>query len=173
MSRKASQITTYRTLRQMDSRRPHQVPLLPAKNRNQRLQWAIGQLKTGNMWPGLLPIFNCPVLMTVDRCGWKSQDISSFWNTRTSRSSTNSHAMVKVTEVRLTCICTILCVALHQAMSRCTGECTVPTCSNMTCLIKGFFSPFSKRHSGLHTFPISLYFFLLLIFLSVFGTFLV
>lgn len=54
-------------------------------------------------------LFSCELsgcflfLNSKDCWGWKSQEISSSWNTRTSPSGTRNHATAKATEIRLTC----------------------------------------------------------------------
>ncbi len=56
-----SECTTRRTLKQMgySSRRPHRVPLLSAKNRKRRLQFAKAQHKIGKTLPSLMSLYFC------------------------------------------------------------------------------------------------------------------
>ncbi len=79
MQNTISEHTTRQTLKQMDSsnRRPHQVPLLSAKNRKQRLQVRTGSPKLDNrrlekLLPGLMSLdFCCDIQMVASEFGIK------------------------------------------------------------------------------------------------------
>ncbi len=78
MQNTISERTTHRTLKQMgySSRRPHRVPLLSAKNRKRRLQFAQAHqnwTKSGKTLPGLMSLnFCCDIQMVGSEFGIKN-----------------------------------------------------------------------------------------------------